>query len=296
MYKCLLLAAIVGLGSAKPQAPPSPVLLASTKSGVVPIAPTPFPGVETIEGALEDQGPIVSGFTGPGGNASIQSNLPMATYTAVLPSMNFDNLTGSTITGTISGSPAPGGQGVMFNISFNGLPDQGMYGPFGYHIHELPVSGGNCTTSMGHLDPTDRGELHECDNSKPESCQAGDLAGKHGNITMTMFTANYTDLYLSTDPNSAYFFGNRSIVIHSKNSTRLTCANFAMGTNGSSSSSTPSSSPSASGTAAGSASGSASGTASPISTASSQSAASTLNSWGTTSYVMVMVMALGSLL
>jgi hypothetical protein len=65
MYKCLVLAVIVGLVSAKPQGPPSPVLLATTKSGVVPVAPTPFPGVETIEGALIDDGPPLPGFIGP---------------------------------------------------------------------------------------------------------------------------------------------------------------------------------------------------------------------------------------
>jgi hypothetical protein len=232
---------------------------------------------------------------GPGGNASVQSNLPAATYSAVLPSVNFDNLTGSTITGTIIGSATQGGQGVMFNISFSGLPDEAMYGPFGksihsiyhflcyhfltriegYHIHEMPVASGNCTTSLGHLDPTNRGELHSCEVDSPETCQAGDLAGKHGNITTATFSATYTDLYLSTDPNSSYFFGNRSIVIHSNNATRLTCANFVMSTNGSSSGTNMT----------------ASGSASPSSTASA-GAASSLNCWSITSYVMIVVMAL----
>jgi len=275
MHKYILLASLVGLVSAKPQAPPSPVLLATTKSGVIPVAPTPFPGVETIEGALIDDGPPLPGFIGPGGNASVQSNLPAATYSAVLPSANFDNLTGSVITGTIIGSAVQGGQGVTFNISFSGLPDESLYGPFGYHIHEMPVASGNCTTSLGHLDPTNRGELHSCVVANPASCQAGDLAGKHGNITTATFSATYTDLYLSTDPNSSYFFGNRSIVIHSKNATRLTCANFAMGTNGSSSASNAT----------------ASGSASPSSTASA-SAASSLNCWSIASYASIMVMAL----
>jgi hypothetical protein len=230
---------------------------------------------------------------GPGGNASVQNNLPAATYSAILPSVNFDNLTGSTITGSITGSAIQGGQGVMFNISFSGLPNLAMYGPFGksshslchfifhhfltrvqvYHIHEMPVTGGNCTTSLGHLDPTNRGELHSCDVTNPQSCQAGDLAGKHGNITAATFSATYTDPYLSTDPNSPYFFGNRSIVIHAINATRLTCANFAMGTNGSSSATNAS----------------ATGTASPSSTASA-SAASSFNSWSTVSYAMIMIM------
>jgi hypothetical protein len=46
------------------QAPPPPVLLKSTKSGVDPVAPTPFNGVETLEGAIIYDGPPVPGFTG----------------------------------------------------------------------------------------------------------------------------------------------------------------------------------------------------------------------------------------
>lgn len=59
-----------------------------------------------------------------------------------------------------------------------------------YHIHGLPVpADGNCSATLGHLDPTDRGELHACEVAAPQTCQAGDLAGKHGNITSTSFTA-----------------------------------------------------------------------------------------------------------
>lgn len=42
---------------------------------------------------------------------------------------------------------------------------------------------------MGHLDPTDRGELYACEVQAPQTCQAGDLAGKHGNITTPTFMA-----------------------------------------------------------------------------------------------------------
>lgn len=44
---------------------------------------------------------------------------------------------------------------------------------------------------------------------------------------------SYLELYLSTDPSSPYFFGDKSIVIHSMNTTRLTCANFMMVSSGS---------------------------------------------------------------
>ena len=54
----------------------------------------------------------------------------------------------------------------------------------------------------------------------------GDLAGKHGHITSDPWQKFYLDLFTSTTPGSQAFFGNRSVVIHSADKTRLTCANF----------------------------------------------------------------------
>lgn len=220
-----LLAAIVNA-----QMPPAPVLLMTAMSGVLPVLPTatPFAGVETIEGAITYDGPANPGFSGVNGNATVQMNTPGTSFEAVLPPTNFDPLTGSTITGTIIGTVPANGTGVMFTVNFTGFPPEAAYGPFVYHIHELAVpADGNCTSTLSHLDPTDRGEYYPCDVTQPETCQAGDLAGKHGNITMTSFMASYLDLYLSTDPSSPYYFGDKSVVIHSTNATRLTCANFA---------------------------------------------------------------------
>lgn len=175
---------------------------------------------------------------------------------AVLPSTNFDNATGSLITGTITGAANSNGTGVLFTINFSGFPSEAAYGPFVYHIHNLPVSSdGNCTATMGHLDPTDRGEYHPCENIAPQTCQAGDLAGKHGNITGTTFQAMYEELYLSTTPGSPYFFGDKSMVIHARNTTRLTCANFTLVETNSSSTAT----------SLGSVTGTASATATPSS-------------------------------
>ena len=56
-------------------------------------------------------------------------------------------------------------------------------GPFGYHIHDQPVpSDGNCTATKAHLDPYERGQKPACDSSKPETCEVGDLSGKHGKL------------------------------------------------------------------------------------------------------------------
>lgn len=152
---------------------------------------------------------------------------------------NFDNLTGSMIMGSIMGATPANGTGVIFTVNFTGLPSEAEYGPFVYHVHNMPVpADGNCTSTLGHLDPTNRGEYHPCEVAAPQSCQAGDLAGKHGNVTGASFQASYLDLYLSTTPGSPYFFGDKSVVVHSTNTTRLACANFTMvsatGTNGSS--------------------------------------------------------------
>ena len=101
-----------------------------------------------------------------------------------------------------------------------------------YHIHEKPVpSDGNCTGTKAHLDPTKRGEVPPCDSSRAAECQTGDLSGKYGNITASPWNPDaYTDQYLSTTPGNPSFFGDLSVVIHTNNKTRLTCANFTLNT------------------------------------------------------------------
>ena len=155
MQTKFLLSALSSLAlvSAQAQGPAPPAsTLSTTQSGVLPILPTntPFTGLETIEGAITYDGPMIDGFTGPdsilscrygslanvgltgpGGNATIQNNNPAATYQAVLPNYNFDNATGSTITGMITGAASSNGTGVMFTINFSGFPSESEYGPFG---------------------------------------------------------------------------------------------------------------------------------------------------------------------
>jgi hypothetical protein len=97
-----------------------------------------------------------------------------------------------------------------------------------YHIHDKPVpSDGNCTGTAAHLDPYARGEDPPCNKDNPSSCQVGDLSGKYGKIpSLPGFSANYTDSYVSLTPGTPAFFGNRSIVLHYANKTRIACANF----------------------------------------------------------------------
>lgn len=245
--KLLLSASLLTLTSAQQTTqvqapPPPPVLLTTTKSGVLPIIPTetPFTGLLTNEGAIIQRGPVRPGFTGPGGNATAQSGLSSAVYTATLPDSQFDPYTGTVISGTVTARSSSNSSGVVFTFDLSGFPDVATYGPFGYHIHDLPVpDDGNCTATLGHLDPTNRGELYLCDTANPQSCQAGDLAGKHGMIMATTFGASYAELYLSTTPGSPYFFGNRSIVFHTNNATRLTCANFVSSSSAGNTTATP---------------------------------------------------------
>lgn len=68
-------------------------------------------------------------------------------------------------------------------------------------------------------------------------------------VLLTWRCTSYLDLYLSTAKGPASFFGNRSIVIHTSNTTRLTCANFTLVAG------TPSNSTTPKGTAKGTASG-----------------------------------------
>lgn len=129
-----------------------------------------------------------------------------ANYMAVLPTVRFDNASGTNIMGSITGTTVANGTGVMFTMNFINLSDLMMYSPLGeypllaldllqyayhmalqlYHIHQLAVpADGNSTGTMAHLDPRGRGELHACEIQAPQTCQAGDLFGKHGDIIST---------------------------------------------------------------------------------------------------------------
>jgi len=200
--------------------------LAAVANAQLP-TPSTTAGIPTVEGALTYQGPPVSGFTGPGGNATVQANNPDATYVARFPTSQFDNSTGSEIAGTVTAVAGPQGTGVTLTFDWSGFPDAASLGPFPYHIHAMPIpADGNCTAAGPHLDPTVRGELHSCEVAAPQTCQAGDLSGKHGNITTPTFQTSYTDNFLSLVPGTQYFIGEKAIVVHTTNATRITCANF----------------------------------------------------------------------
>ncbi|KAL1850399.1 hypothetical protein VTK73DRAFT_9691 [Phialemonium thermophilum] len=117
------------------------------------------------------------------------------------------------------------GQAVRFTVDVSGLPTKNA--PFTYHIHEFPVPpDGNCTGTGAHLDPFGRTQSPPCNVTAPQTCQVGDLSGKHGAINATSAHYNFTDSYVSTNPSNVAFFGNLSFVIHDSTTARLACANF----------------------------------------------------------------------
>ncbi|KAF1975090.1 Cu,Zn superoxide dismutase-like protein [Bimuria novae-zelandiae CBS 107.79] len=151
----------------------------------------------------------------------IESNPIGAQYEALLKGKKD----WSSLTGSVKIASAANGTGVSVEIALAGLPTEG--GPFMYHIHEKAVpEDGNCTAAGAHLDPYKRGEVPLCDASKKQTCQTGDLSGKHGNITSTSFAATYNDAYLATLLSDPSYFGDKSIVVHLSNKTRIACANF----------------------------------------------------------------------
>ncbi|EGY18390.1 hypothetical protein VD0002_g5519 [Verticillium dahliae] len=175
--------------------------------------------------------------TGELGDAPIvEGNPPGVVYEAVLPEDPF--FAGVDIEGNVKGSitaiSAPDGVGVEFKVTFSNLPKEG--GPFAYHIHDSPATDGNCTSTRAHLDPYKRGQAIPCNPEAPETCEVGDLSGKHGFVESSddPFEATYVDPYSSLIEGQGSFFGNRSFVLHfSSNLTRITCANFELKAGGS---------------------------------------------------------------
>ncbi|KAK4230644.1 hypothetical protein QBC38DRAFT_19985 [Podospora fimiseda] len=171
--------------------------------------------------------------TGKLGNATIVTNNPIGVvYKATFPEKAWFAPAypeGDNVKGDISAVAAPDGKGVVFTVKLSNLPKEG--GPFPYHLHVLPATGGNCTTTLAHLDPFERGEATPCNKAALETCQTGDLSGKYGVVIPDAegkFEATYTDLYSSTIEGLGSFFGNRSVVFHYPNKTRITCADFAL--------------------------------------------------------------------
>lgn len=101
-------------------------------------------------------------------------------------------------------------------------------GGFEYHIHVKPVGPNNdCVATGGHLDPGNVGAV-KCTAAKPDTCQEGDLSGKHGELKATESGSippqSYNDKYIRFSGETTTIAG-RSVVIHN-NGTRVACGNI----------------------------------------------------------------------
>ncbi|KAF1810340.1 Cu,Zn superoxide dismutase-like protein [Eremomyces bilateralis CBS 781.70] len=159
--------------------------------------------------------------TGKLGDAAETTDNPLgAVYVA-----SFSPKGSSKVSGSIVASSGPDGEGVHFSVSVSGLPADS--GPFGFHLHAAPVpADGGCNATLAHLDPYIRGADTPCDKTKPETCEVGDLSGKHGALSGESYSASFIDKYASLKPGIGAFFGNRSVVIHLADKSRLACTNW----------------------------------------------------------------------
>lgn len=153
----------------------------------------------------------------------VSGNPEGVAFRATFPKDQFTPTPGGPVQGVVLAQTKQGGTGVAFSVRMENLPSEG--GPFSqssqqapllggrnksaggvadgpssvvYHIHQQPVpDGGNCTATGAHLDPYQRGETPSCEPAMPQTCQVGDLAGKHGAIVTTKddttFASTYTD-------------------------------------------------------------------------------------------------------
>ncbi|OJK00271.1 hypothetical protein ASPACDRAFT_42856 [Aspergillus aculeatus ATCC 16872] len=134
----------------------------------------------------------------------------------------------TTVQGHLEASPGPDNVGITIHAKFWGIPTDQQ--PLLYHIHKKPVpEDGNCYSTSSHLDPYGRTDTPPCDIKAPQTCEVGDLSGKHGPIWAApgeSVAVSYTDWFLSNVEDTAAFFGNLSVVVHAADNTRLTCGNF----------------------------------------------------------------------
>lgn len=111
------------------------------------------------------------------------------------------------------------------HVDITGLPEEG--GPFYYHIHNNRIpENGDCEMAGTHFNPYDA-TLADCDEQDGDAnCQVGDLSGKHGVMNTTCFQLTYYDPYISLDPNNKAFIGDRSVVVHFNDMSKMVCSNI----------------------------------------------------------------------
>ncbi|KAF9889710.1 hypothetical protein FE257_007016 [Aspergillus nanangensis] len=150
------------------------------------------------------------------------NNIPSVIYQATL--LDKDN---TTVRGQVTTYGTADKVGVKVHVEFSGVPDGEA---LSYHIHAKPVpEDGNCYLTAKHLDPYNRTDTPPCDIKHPETCEVGDMSGKHSPVWAPCgqkFKASYTDYFISNVPGDDAFFGDLSVVVHAADGSRLNCGNF----------------------------------------------------------------------
>ncbi|PVH90949.1 hypothetical protein DM02DRAFT_664493 [Periconia macrospinosa] len=121
---------------------------------------------------------------------------------------------------------------VILDFKFTGV-SRSNGGPFHYRIHKNPVSGKDCATAGGIFDPYGYGKScrtslnnTEKNKDKVENCAVGDVSGHVDYINIDADYNNnggFPDAFLSLDPNSKSFVGNRALVISNGKEQRVAC-------------------------------------------------------------------------
>ncbi|CAH7683729.1 superoxide dismutase [Phakopsora pachyrhizi] len=114
---------------------------------------------------------------------------------------------------------------TLIQVNVSGLPAGSTYA---YHVHEHRVDNGNCSTALGHFNPTNVPMTATCDFYKPSTCMAGDLAGMFGNLQGGVNNEiRYYTPFLKFSPREQSFVG-KSVVIHSPDTKRIACGKFCL--------------------------------------------------------------------
>ncbi|RPA98925.1 hypothetical protein L873DRAFT_1685876 [Choiromyces venosus 120613-1] len=155
--------------------------------------------------------------------------------------VHTDNPAGKQFTAAFYGTGAHGN--LQFNLTnFNNKTGvfvkldltayRGDEGPFKLALYEAPVTNdGKCDGAKNVLDPFQRGDKPECDKKNPQTCQVGDLVGKHGEVPkfqgVISVKQSFQDLYLSFKKEESAFIGGRSVIIKNGKGDKIACANVA---------------------------------------------------------------------
>lgn len=89
---------------------------------------------------------------------------------------------------------------------------------------------GKCDGAKNVLDPFQRGDKPACDKKSPQTCQVGDLTGKHGEIPkfqgVISVKQSFQDLYLSFKKEDKSFIGNGSVIVKNAKGDKIACGNI----------------------------------------------------------------------